>query len=111
MSGHLSEEQYKTQVAAVWRVTIILTIVTIAEVSMALFYFYFLHHKGKSILNLLFILMSIWKAYFIIGEFMHLRYEKRAFMMSLGIPLVFLVWAIIAFAWEGIAWYHMKFPN
>ena len=111
MSGHLTEEQYNTQVAAVWRVTIILTIVTITEVSLALFYFYVLHHHGKSILNVLYILLSLWKAYFIIGEFMHLRYEKRAFMMSLGVPLVFLVWAIIAFAWEGTAWFHMKFPN
>jgi hypothetical protein len=111
MSGHLTEEQYRSQVAAVWRVTVILTIVTIVEVGMALFYFYYLNHHGKSLLNLLFILLSVWKAYFIIGEFMHLRYEKRAFMMSLGVPLVFLIWAIIAFAWEGLAWYDMKFPN
>lgn len=111
MSAHLTEEQYKSQVAAVWRVTVILSIVTVVEVGMALFWFYTLGHKGKSFLNVLFILLSVWKAYFIIGEFMHLRYERRAFMMSLGVPLVFLIWAIIAFAWEGIAWYHMKFPN
>ena len=39
---------------------------------------------------------------------MHLTYEKRALIISLAVPLVFLVWAIIAFSWEASAWFHMK---
>ncbi|MBK8353133.1 MAG: cytochrome C oxidase subunit IV family protein [Saprospirales bacterium] len=46
-------------------------------------------------------MFSLAKAAYIIGEFMHLKYEKRVFMLSIGLPLAFLVWAIIAFGVEG----------
>ena len=59
-------------------------------------------------LNLTFIIASLGKAFFIIAEFMHLKYEKRILMISMGVPLIFLVWAIIAFMYEGNAWFHMR---
>ncbi len=99
MAGHqVSEEEYKKQVSNVWKVTVILSIVTIVEVAIALI---FGGKWSKFLLNSLFVLFSLAKAGYIIGEFMHLKYEKRVFMLSLGLPLAFLVWAIIAFAVEG----------
>jgi cytochrome c oxidase subunit IV len=50
------------------------------------------------------IIATLIKAFFIIAEFMHLKYEKRALIMSLGIPLIFLVWALIALMSEGYYW-------
>jgi cytochrome c oxidase subunit 4 len=99
--NHLTEEQYKSQVSAVWRATLYLAIITVVEVAIALT---FGGKWPKLLLNSLFVIMSIWKAYFIIGEFMHIKYEKRAFALSLGLPLSFLVWAIIAFVWDGSKW-------
>ena len=97
----MTDEQYNSQVKAVWRATIYLTILTVVEVSMALF----MHGKVSTfVLNSLFVLMTLWKAYFIIGEFMHVKYESRALVMTLGLPLTFLVWAVIAFAHDGNAW-------
>ena len=98
---HLTDEEYKSQVAAVWRVTIILSIVTVVEVIIALLAFYHIIPIGRAMVNVLFVLLSVAKAGYIIGEFMHLKYEKRALMLSLGFPLVFLIWGIIALLYEG----------
>lgn len=108
MAGHLSDEQYKSAVSAVWRATAILGVVTVVEVIAALV----LGPKlPKVLMNSFYALASFAKAFFIVGEFMHLKYEKRAFMISLGVPLVFLVWAIIAFASEGHSWFLMNHPK
>lgn len=99
--NHLTEEQYKSQVNAVWRSTLYLSILTIIEVAVALIF----HGKlPVLILNSFFVIMTLWKAYYIIAEFMHIKYEKRAFVLSLGLPLTFLIWAIIAFCHDGAAW-------
>ncbi|HQO90357.1 MAG TPA: cytochrome C oxidase subunit IV family protein [Chitinophagales bacterium] len=108
MSGHLTEEQYKSQVAAVWKSTLWLSIITVVEVVIALTLG---HLIPKFILNLFFVLASVLKAFFIIAEFMHLKYEKRAFIISLGVPLIFLVWALIAFVVEGNYWLHLNFSK
>jgi len=107
MSSHLSEEEYKSGVAAVWKATGILAVVTIVEVVVALLLG---PHLPKLLMNSFYVIASIAKAFFIIGEFMHLKYEKRAFMLSLGLPLVFLVWAIIAFTLEGHGWFMANHP-
>jgi hypothetical protein len=108
MAGHLSDAEYKSSVAAVWRATWILGVVTVVEVAVALILG---PHLPKILINSFYVLASLAKAFFIVGEFMHLKYEKRAFMISLGVPLIFLVWAIIAFATEGHSWFMMNHPK
>jgi cytochrome c oxidase subunit 4 len=50
------------------------------------------------------IALSIYKAYFIIYEFMHMRYEVRGLALSVLLPVLLLVWALVAFFNEGSAW-------
>ncbi|MDX2002962.1 MAG: cytochrome C oxidase subunit IV family protein [Chitinophagales bacterium] len=102
---HLSEEAYKSGVKAVWRATAILAVVTIVEVAAAL---YLGDTLGKAVLNLLFILMSGIKAFFIVAEFMHLRYEMRALIISILAPTFFFVWFIIAFMMDGASWGSLR---
>lgn len=104
---HMTEAEYKESVSGVWKVTVWLTVITIIEVVFALTYIKF-PFVPRWMLNLTFIIASLGKAFFIIGEFMHLKYEKRAFIISLAIPMIFLVWAIIAFMWEADAWFHLR---
>ena len=108
MASHMTDAEYKSGIAAVWRATYIMGIVTVIEVFAAI---YLGPHLPKVLMNSLYAIASLIKAFFIIGEFMHLRYEKRAFMISLGVPLIFLVWAIIAFATEGHSWFLMNHPQ
>ena len=108
--GHiLGDSEYKSQVCAVWKATLYMGIITIVEVVIALLWMNYLADTlPRLMLNVFFIVASALKAFFIIAEFMHLKYEKRALIISLAVPLVFLVWAIIAFSWEASAWFHMK---
>lgn len=108
MASHMTDEQYNSAVKAVWKATAILSVVTVVEVIVALA---FGPHLPKWILNSFYVLASLAKAFFIVGEFMHLKYEKRAFMLSLGVPLVFLIWAIIAFAAEGHYLHILNHPK
>lgn len=49
----------------------------------------------------IFILMTIVKAAYIVGEFMHLRYEVKMLMWTILIPMLFVVWLLIALIYEG----------
>jgi cytochrome c oxidase subunit IV len=48
-----------------------------------------------------FVIMTIVKAGYIVGEFMHLKYEAKVLFWSVLIPIVFIVWMLIAFLYEG----------
>ena len=50
------------------------------------------------------IVLSLYKAYFIIYEFMHMRYEVKGLAMTVLLPTTLLIWAIIAFFQEGNSW-------
>ncbi len=47
---------------------------------------------------------SVYKAYFIIYNFMHMGHEVQALRWSVLLPMLLLVWAIIAFFQEGASW-------
>jgi len=49
------------------------------------------------------IALSLYKAYKIVYEFMHLGHEVPGMLKSVLLPALLLVWAIIAFFWEGTA--------
>lgn len=47
---------------------------------------------------------SIYKAYFIVYNFMHMAHEVPGLRLSVLMPLLLLVWGIIAFFQEGSSW-------
>lgn len=78
----------------IWMVFIILSILTIVEVALGIFKPDFLFTTqlwGTSLLNWIFILMTIWKAYYIMWAFMHLEGEKSSFRWSIVGPMAFLI--------------------
>ncbi len=48
--------------------------------------------------------LSIYKAYYIIYNFMHMAHEVPGLRMSVLLPTALLIWAIIAFFQEGNSW-------
>ncbi len=86
---------------------LILGVVTVIEVLIALTgkgYIIDGYHAPKVLMNTLMIGMSLYKAYLIVFEFMHMKYEARGLMLSVLLPVCLLIWAIIAFLYEGNAW-------
>ena len=104
MATHQShEEAIKTVVRGLG----LLAVVTVLEVLIALVgngHVIDGFHLPKFIMYPLMIGLSLYKAYFIVYEFMHMGYEVPGLRMSVLLPMGLLVWAIIAFFQEGDSW-------
>ena len=60
------------------------------------------------IVGLALIVLSLYKAYFIIYEFMHMKYEVKGLALTVLLPTTLLIWAIIAFFQEGNSWKNRR---
>ena len=101
--GHSYEKSVKTA----YKIISILAVITVCEVLFALLGKGYLiegfEFAGWIIAGVM-IIMSIVKAYLIIYEFMHMKYEVPGLVKSVLLPTLLLIWAIIAFTWEGKYW-------
>ena len=81
----------------IWKVFWILLGVTIFEVSIS---FTAIPH---TILIWTFVFLTLVKAYFIVGFFMHLKFEKIPMIYSLILPFLLIVYLIFIALYEGTA--------
>jgi len=86
--------KFKSNTQKIWGVLIFLTLVTIVEVALGIIKptsltgTYFL---GMKLLNWIFIILTLVKAYYIAWDFMHLRDEKSALRRAIVWTQIFLV--------------------
>lgn len=102
--GHGSYEEAKK---TVFKGLMLLAMVTVAEVGIALLgkgYIISGFYLPRWLVYIAMIGLSLYKAYFIMGEFMHLKHEVKALVSSILLPFILLIWAIIAFMWDGAYW-------
>ena len=114
--AHLS---YDEQKKLVFKGLKLLAIITIIEVFFALLFnghiFHGFHKAHVSDSKFVIITLaltygvimvgfSLYKAKFIVYNFMHLGQEVRGMRLSILLPMLLLVWAIIAFFQEGSSW-------
>ena len=52
----------------------------------------------------LFIILTIFKAFYIVAEFMHLKHEVKRLVWIILVPFIFIVWLLIGLFWEGNYW-------
>ncbi len=83
------------KIKKLWRVAGILLAVTVGEFIIA---FTMPHGPAKTFL---FVVLTIVKAGYIVGEFMHLKYEVKVLFWAVLIPMIFVVWMLVAFVYEG----------
>ena len=117
--GHLSKEE---GIKAVKKGLILLAVITLIEVLVSLFgkghlgidpSFSFELNLGLIegniaplliVVGLLLIGLSLYKAYYIVYMFMHMADEVKGLRMSVVLPMLLFVWAVIAFFQEGNSW-------
>jgi cytochrome c oxidase subunit IV len=87
----------KEKIKKLWTVAGILGVITAFEFLIA-----FTMHHGPLKVSI-FVALTIVKAAYIVGEFMHLRYEVKVLFWSILIPMIFVVWMLVAFVYEGMA--------
>lgn len=77
----------------IWKVFWILLIVTTVEVVLGIIKPPFLMGNllGTSILNIIFIVLTLVKAFYIVAEFMHLKFERKNFRWTIALPALILI--------------------
>ena len=119
MADHLSYEQSKKMV---FRGLFLLAAITVIEVLISLFgkgylgwdpsttfqwTIPFVDFTFRPILGLValgLIGFSVYKAKFIIFDFMHMKYEAKGMALTVLLPMSLLIWGMIAFFQEGNDW-------
>ena len=86
----------------IWKTLIILSVITIIELGLGLLMYAvdmpgWIHLFIKGVI----VILSLAKAFYIVGVFMHLGDEIRNLIMTIIVPLLLFVWFIAAFLWDG----------
>jgi cytochrome c oxidase subunit IV len=92
-------------VKLIWRTFWILLVVTILEIVAAVT---LTGHIPMMILHTFYILMSGAKAFYIVSVFMHLKFEVKYLIITILLPMIFLMFALGVFLAEGTSWHHLK---
>src|SRR5215216_4843975 len=95
---HGHEPTFSTK--AIWRTFWILLIITCIELIIGMFIAPH-YHAYKVFFNILYIFLTLTKAFYIVAEFMHLGHEIRNLVMTIIVPLFLFVWFVAAFLWDG----------
>ncbi|WP_181305926.1 cytochrome C oxidase subunit IV family protein [Rufibacter sp. XAAS-G3-1] len=90
-----SGEIPKPQTRVIWKTFFILCGLTAIE-----FAFAFMMEPG-SLRNAIFIGLTLFKAFYIVAEFMHLKHETKGLIWAVLVPTVLLIWLLVALLVEG----------
>ena len=91
----------KTKIRLFLKVTLILFLVTAFEFLIA-----FTMDSGM-IKTWIFIILTIVKAFYIVGEFMHLSHERKSLIWSILLPTIFIVFLIFILIFQGAKIYEV----
>jgi cytochrome c oxidase subunit IV len=91
----VEEHVADNNVKVIWKTFWILLLITITEVGIA---FTSIPHET---LIVIFIVLTVVKAYYIIGFFMHLKHEQNNFGSYIIIPFILIIFLIVMILAEG----------
>ncbi len=106
-TAHHGDDGHSFSTKAIWRTFWILLIITIVELALAIWY-YETDFLPKHFLNGIFVIGTLAKAFFIIAEFMHLKYELKNLILTIAIPATLFIWFLVAFLWDGNSYKNLR---
>ncbi|MFD3409281.1 cytochrome C oxidase subunit IV family protein [Aquirufa sp. HETE-83D] len=100
MASHAAHGTSEKEIAppntgAIWKTFWILLILTAIEFVIAF------TMPANTLRVAIFCGMTIVKAFYIVGEFMHLKHEVKSLIWMVLIPTIFVVWLLVALIYEG----------
>lgn len=100
MASHASHGTSEKEIAppntgAIWKTFWILLILTAIEFVIAF------TMPANTLRVAIFCGMTIVKAFYIVGEFMHLKHEVKSLIWMVLTPTLFVVWLLVALIYEG----------
>ena len=104
-TGHSSEVQPRdpAKVKQILMVTLYLGVLTAIEFVLA-----FTMERGI-LLTTIFVLMTLVKTFYIVGEFLHLKYEVKILKWAIILPVMFILWLILSQLMEANAVFISRF--
>ncbi len=93
----------------IWKTTIILSVITLIELGFGfLMYFTEFPHWLDLFIKGVIVILSLAKAFYIVGIFMHLGDEIKNMIMTIIVPLMLFIWFIAAFLWDGSSYKTLR---
>ena len=80
----------RSKILGIWKIALWMFLITAVEYGFA-----FLMDAG-TLRSAIFITLTIVKAYYIVSEFMHLGHEVKGLTYSIILPMIFIIWLIVA---------------
>ena len=80
----------KDKIRGIWKIALYMALITAVE-----YVFAFAMPAGM-LRSTIFVGLTIWKAFFIVSEFMHLGHEVKGLIYSIILPMMFVIWFIVA---------------
>lgn len=90
-------ETPKDMKSQIWKTFWILFAFTIVDIVL---YFILLPYQNM-LKNWVFIILGIVKAYYIVGIFMHMKFERKSLMYMIVLPMLFVVFLVALMLNEG----------
>ena len=93
----------------IWNVFYVLLAITAVEFLIAL-YLVPQHVWGMkySVANPIYIILTLLKAFFIVGYFMHLKFEKVGLVFAIIVPVLFIIGLILVLTNESHHWIDLR---
>jgi len=105
---HAEEHEGMTK-KRIWNVFYILLAITAVEFFIAL---YLVPHKtfgmDYHVANPIYIVLTLLKAFFIVGYFMHLKFEKAGLIFAIIVPVLFIIGLILVLTNESHHWIDLR---
>lgn len=80
----------RNKIIGIWKVALYMFLITAVE-----YVFAFTMDAGM-LRSVIFVTLTIVKAFYIVSEFMHLGHEVKGLMYSIILPMIFIIWLIVA---------------
>lgn len=80
----------RKKILGIWKIALYMLVITGIE-----YVFAFTMDAGM-LRTVIFVTLTLLKAFYIVSEFMHLGHEVKGLIMSILLPMIFIVWLIVA---------------
>ncbi len=85
----------------IWRTFWILLVLTLVELALGYWMIDMAHGALRNTIKGSIVILMMAKAFYIVAYFMHLKAEIKNLIMTIMVPLCFLLWGIAAFLYDG----------
>jgi cytochrome c oxidase subunit 4 len=99
--AHADEHHESMSKKRIWQVFFYLLALTALEFFIALALVHAGHIEKDWTVKIIYILLTLWKAYYIVAYFMHLKYETSGFILSITTSFILIVYFIVLMLIEG----------